>query len=236
MYTVNGITYLEGKKHEDKLHGDLPCEVFVDKLDEWFKGKIVYRQDEILQHTTLVFTSFTVIYYVSKELGKDLYTEKNVTITVPNLINDKIGVLNQIHEIESIETKLQQDLLCIQENKVKSDRIRLIMTTELTETIKKLENKAMANIKNGNGNAIGNNKVVKHRSMLDTPIPEEVEVVGNQIAKSSSSWQTVSVTVVDETAIESHIIDEPEEYSKQYKSNNKKQEVQVFKLTICNDL
>ena len=215
MYTVNGVTYMEGKKHEDKLHGDLPCEVFVDKLDEWFSGKIVFRQDEALIHTKLVFTSFTVIYYVHNQLAKELYTEKNVTITVPNLVRDQIGVLNQL--VESIEDKCPQDMLCVQESKVKSDRIRLIKTPELMEMIEKLEKTAVLSSKSGIPSA------TKHHSMLDLPVPEETQFV------SKSQWQTVSVTVVDDAAVAAIVEEEQVDYPKQYK---KKQESQVIYMMM----
>ena len=53
VYTVNGITYLDGKVHEAKLKKNTPCQVWLEDREEWYDGVIVTVKETAVPNTDL---------------------------------------------------------------------------------------------------------------------------------------------------------------------------------------
>ena len=67
MYTIRGQTYLEGKFHEDKLHPDVACEVFVEALDRWVSAIILKIDIISVPNTDIVLKTYQAQYHYATE-------------------------------------------------------------------------------------------------------------------------------------------------------------------------
>eukprot|EP00607_Mallomonas_marina_P004580 CAMPEP_0182425358 /NCGR_PEP_ID=MMETSP1167-20130531/11767_1 /TAXON_ID=2988 /ORGANISM="Mallomonas Sp, Strain CCMP3275" /LENGTH=304 /DNA_ID=CAMNT_0024605999 /DNA_START=553 /DNA_END=1467 /DNA_ORIENTATION=- len=74
-YTVRGITYLEGNKHEDKLYSGVECEIFIEAVDDWMTGSITACKEIAVPHTSLKLKTYSVQYLLQSAEGE----QKEVT-------------------------------------------------------------------------------------------------------------------------------------------------------------
>mmetsp|Transcript_26612 Transcript_26612/g.39541 ORF Transcript_26612/g.39541 Transcript_26612/m.39541 type:complete len:395 (+) Transcript_26612:60-1244(+) len=79
VYTVRGVTYLEGQYFEDRLVGDTECEIFVEEEDDWCAGKIIRCRNVAVPNTEVVQKTFDVEYVsTSSDCALGMKTESGV--------------------------------------------------------------------------------------------------------------------------------------------------------------
>jgi len=66
-YSVDGVTYLEGKHFPEKMVRGTRCEVWVEGRDEWREGRVVRVQVTAVPNTTLVLRKFAVAFVKKKK-------------------------------------------------------------------------------------------------------------------------------------------------------------------------
>jgi len=197
---------MEGARHEDKLASGMAVEVFVDAADSWCVGAVRRRWDEPVPHTTLVLTYFTVGYRVPKEhLG--------AVLALPNASQAQSAVSSggdrpQAGQAESAESKLseahmgtvaaaseEEEAEWVDEVKVKSDRLRIVVTPEVRTA--------------GAGSTAAGTGDQNSSSSTTCPPPEPEPQSRSLLSLSADeymasmqaqSWQTVAVEVVDAAA------------------------------------
>ena len=70
-YTVDGITYLEGKRFDAKLTTGTACQLWVEAADEWAEARILRVQVTAVPNTDLVLRKFTVAYRLSTQAAEE---------------------------------------------------------------------------------------------------------------------------------------------------------------------
>ena len=63
VYTMGGVTYLDGKRHVEKLRRGVEAQVWVESLETWVDCVIVGVQEHAVAHTSIVRRTFTCSYF-----------------------------------------------------------------------------------------------------------------------------------------------------------------------------
>ena len=63
VYTAGGVTYLDGKRHVEKLRRGVEAEVWVEALESWVDCVVVGVQELAVAHTSIVRRTFTCSYF-----------------------------------------------------------------------------------------------------------------------------------------------------------------------------
>ncbi len=82
MYTIRGITYLEGQFHEDKLVSGIQCQIYNEEMDDWFDATIKNRKDIIVPNTELKLKFFTISYFIKNDETNENNTEEIIEESV----------------------------------------------------------------------------------------------------------------------------------------------------------
>ena len=62
VYSVRGVVYLEGKKHEMQLERGSACQIWVEEVEQWMDALVEQVTVHIVPNTDLTFKRFTVMY------------------------------------------------------------------------------------------------------------------------------------------------------------------------------
>mmetsp|Transcript_5939 Transcript_5939/g.17341 ORF Transcript_5939/g.17341 Transcript_5939/m.17341 type:complete len:388 (-) Transcript_5939:112-1275(-) len=89
IYTIKDVTYLDGKKHEDKLNTDAPCQIWLEDLEEWMDAIITSVKEISVPNTDLKIRTFSVAYYTAEQLSSSS-TEPSV---LKGLSSDKLRLI-----------------------------------------------------------------------------------------------------------------------------------------------
>jgi len=93
IYTVDGKTYLEGKKFESKIWGGTRCEVFDESLDEWMEGEVIKRNETPIPNTEMYILSFDVEYKRVDPAAQRMHTDEVPLVTESGIKSDRIRLL-----------------------------------------------------------------------------------------------------------------------------------------------
>lgn len=69
VYTVRGVTYLEGQYHEDRLVTGTACEVFVETVDDWLSASILACKEISVPNTDVRLRRYKVSFMLEMPSG-----------------------------------------------------------------------------------------------------------------------------------------------------------------------
>ena len=83
VYTIKGVTYLDGKIHEAKLRRNTTAQVWVEAREEWFDCVVLAVKDVAVAHVKgLTLRSFTAAYYTPEQLQRAAEAERRKALAV----------------------------------------------------------------------------------------------------------------------------------------------------------
>eukprot|EP01041_Mallomonas_annulata_P007167 gene7167-14590_t len=103
IYTVRGITYLEGQKFEHKFIGGCSCEIFVEAMDDWLPATIEQCKDISVPHTTITLRTFIVVYKLQSEGVEKEVREEEVKSDRLRLVLDASSTLTVTEDGDVVE-------------------------------------------------------------------------------------------------------------------------------------
>ncbi len=93
VYTIRGVTYLEGQFHEQQIVKGRQCEVFVDSVDEWCPAEILSCRSVDIPATQSVQRTFDVQYTLPSPSPSPTSPEP-ISYTLNDIKSDKIRLFS----------------------------------------------------------------------------------------------------------------------------------------------
>eukprot|EP00604_Paraphysomonas_vestita_P003920 CAMPEP_0174823304 /NCGR_PEP_ID=MMETSP1107-20130205/23327_1 /TAXON_ID=36770 /ORGANISM="Paraphysomonas vestita, Strain GFlagA" /LENGTH=257 /DNA_ID=CAMNT_0016045353 /DNA_START=164 /DNA_END=938 /DNA_ORIENTATION=+ len=120
VYTIRGVTYLEGKFHEDLLNTGKKCEIFVESEDEWCSGEIIGCHLIPIPHTEIINKLYDIKYTPinsSEEKTENKVKSDKIRLIRPTIVQESTGLgswqtvsTRIINEEEEYEKEKQREL------------------------------------------------------------------------------------------------------------------------------
>lgn len=69
VYTVRGVTYLEGQYHEERLTTGKDCEIFIESVDDWISASILGCKETSVPNTEIKLRRYKVAFTLEMPSG-----------------------------------------------------------------------------------------------------------------------------------------------------------------------
>ncbi|RQM15907.1 hypothetical protein DD237_002721 [Peronospora effusa] len=92
VYSVRGVVYLEGKKHETQLESGSACQIWVEEVEQWLDALVEQATVHTVPNTDLAFRRFTVMYMLPPSEEGLTNGDKAKPITERDVLADRLRI------------------------------------------------------------------------------------------------------------------------------------------------
>mmetsp|Transcript_14284 Transcript_14284/g.19037 ORF Transcript_14284/g.19037 Transcript_14284/m.19037 type:complete len:405 (-) Transcript_14284:176-1390(-) len=94
VYTVRGVTYFEGKLHEDKLRSDVRCEIWLEEREEWLDALIVSVIERSVPNTELKLRSYKVSFTLPEHVVPEQDPSEAQVTTLEDIPSSSLRIIS----------------------------------------------------------------------------------------------------------------------------------------------